>query len=117
MDIATVKKEAWFNYFEPFMKAIYLYLPVIILSFLGWLFFGNVLRRTSLFLLILAFVVQSFALIMRMQISGRPPVTNLYSSAIFIGWAVVVASFIVEVLAEERNRQHPRSVCGLRAHL
>ena len=98
VDIATVKKEAWFNYFEPFMKAIYIYLPVIILSFLGWLFFGNVLRRTSLFLLILAFAVQSFALIMRMQISGRPPVTNLYSSAIFIGWAVVVASFIVEVL-------------------
>jgi len=98
VDINTVKKEAWFNFFEPFMKAIYLYLPIIILSFLGWLFFGNVLRRTSLFLLVLAFAVQSFALIMRMQISGRPPVTNLYSSAIFIGWAVVIASFIVEVI-------------------
>lgn len=98
VDINTVRKEAWFNFFEPFMKAIYLYLPIIVLSFLGWLFFGNVLRRTSLFLLVLAFAVQSFALIMRMQISGRPPVTNLYSSAIFIGWAVVIASFVVELI-------------------
>ncbi len=98
VNIATVRKEAWFNYFEPFMKTIYLYLPVIVFSFLGWLFFGNVLRRTSLFLLVLAFAVQSIALVMRMQISGRPPVTNLYSSAIFIGWAVVIASFVVEVM-------------------
>ena len=98
VNMGTVRQEAWFNYFEPFMKAIYLYLPVIVLSFLGWLFFGSMLRRTSLFLLVLAFAVHSFALVMRMQISGRPPVTNLYSSAIFIGWAVVIASFVVELM-------------------
>jgi ABC-type transport system involved in cytochrome c biogenesis permease subunit len=97
VNLATVKKEAWFNFFEPFYLAINLYLPIIVLSFCGWLFFGNVLRRTSLLLLLLAFAVHSMALVMRMQISGRPPVTNLYSSAIFIGWAVVVAAFVVEM--------------------
>jgi len=100
VNLATVKKEAWFNFFEPFYQAINLYLPVIVLSFLGWLFFGNVLRRTSLFLLVLAFAVHTMALVMRIQISGRPPVTNLYSSAIFIGWAVVVAAFIVELMVK-----------------
>jgi ABC-type transport system involved in cytochrome c biogenesis permease subunit len=100
LDMSTIRQEAWFNYFEPFMKAIYLYLPVILFSFFGWLFFGNVLRRTSLFLLVLAFVVHTVALGMRMWISGRPPVTNLYSSAIFIGWAVVIASFVVEVMVK-----------------
>ena len=74
-----------------------LYLPVIVLSFLGWLCFQKTLRRTSLFLMVLAFALHSSALLLRMHISGRPPVTNLYSSAIFIGWAVVVASFIVEL--------------------
>jgi ABC-type transport system involved in cytochrome c biogenesis permease subunit len=29
-------------------------------------------------------------------ISGRPPITNLYSTAIFIGWAVVLLSLILE---------------------
>lgn len=48
-------------------------------------------------MLVLAFVVHTAALVLRMQISGRPPVTNLYSSAIFIGWAVVIAAFVVEI--------------------
>ena len=95
--LATVRLESWFNYFEPFYKAICIYLPVIVLSFAGWLFAGHTLRRTSLALMILAFAVHSVALVLRMEISGRPPVTSLYSSAIFIGWAMVVAAFIVEM--------------------
>jgi ABC-type transport system involved in cytochrome c biogenesis permease subunit len=98
VNMATVRKEAWFNFFEPFMQATYPYVMVIVFSFMGWLFFGTTLRRTSLFLLVLAFALHSLALVMRMQISGRPPVTNLYSSAIFIGWAVVIASFVVELV-------------------
>ena len=31
-----------------------------------------------------------------MYISGRPPVTNLYSSAVFIGWGAVVLGIILE---------------------
>ena len=98
VDVAGVRLEAWFNYFEPFQKAIRLYLPIIVLVFLGWLFpLGGAVRRTALFLLVLSFVVHSAALWLRMEISGRPPVTNLYSSAIFIGWAVVIAAFVVEL--------------------
>ena len=98
VDPVVVNAETWFNYYEPFYKAICLYLPVLVLSFLGWMFWGPVLRRTSMWLLVLAFVLHSGALLMRMWISGRPPVTNLYSSAIFIGWAVVIAAFVIELL-------------------
>lgn len=93
-----VRLEAWFNYFEPFYLAICLYLPIIVMSFVGWLFLGKVIRNTSFALLAVAFVLHTAALILRMWISGRPPVTNLYSSAIFIGWAVVFGSFFIEVL-------------------
>ena len=48
--------------------------------------------------MLLAFVLHTAALILRMWISGRPPVTNLYSSAIFIGWGVVLGSFFIEFL-------------------
>jgi len=40
--------------------------------------------------------VHTFGLIFRMALEGRPPVTNLYSSAIFIGWAAMVIGIIVE---------------------
>lgn len=98
LDSSKVSFETFFNLLEPFMKAIYLYLPVLLLSFLSWIVWPKTLRRSGLWLMGLAFVIHTAALLMRMHISGRPPVTNLYSSAIFIGWAVVGASFIVERL-------------------
>src|SRR5262249_44811902 len=36
------------------------------------------------------------ALLTRMYLQGRPPVTNLYSSAVFIGWGGVILGMIVE---------------------
>ena len=96
VDASVVRLEAFFNFFEPFMKAIYLYLPVLLLSFLSWIFWPTTLRRTGFSLMALAFLIHTVALVARMYISGRPPVTNLYSSAIFIGWAIVGASFVIE---------------------
>ena len=91
MDASVVSLEAFFNFFGPFMKAIYLYLPVLLMSFLSWIVWPKTLRRTAFWLMALAFITHTVALLLRMYISGRPPVTNLYSSAIFIGWAVVGA--------------------------
>jgi len=45
---------------------------------------------------VLAFVVHTFGLIFRMVLEGRPPVTNLYSSAIFIGWGACVLGLVLE---------------------
>ncbi len=99
VDAKRVALEAWFNYFEPFYKTEFIYLPVILLTFIGWLFpLNGSLRNTAFYLVVLGFILHTAALGLRMWISGRPPVTNLYSSAIFIGWAVVIAAAVVEVL-------------------
>lgn len=98
VDSDNVRLEAWFNFVEPFQKAIYIYLPIVVVVCLGWMFpLNGATLRTAIWMLVLAFIVHTAALILRMQISGRPPVTNLYSSAIFIGWAVVIAAFVVEL--------------------
>lgn len=98
LSLSVVKLESWFNFVEPFYLAICIYLPIIVLTFIGWLFAGKTLRNVSLSLMLLAFVLHTVALILRMWISGRPPVTNLYSSAIFIGWGIVLGSFFIELL-------------------
>lgn len=90
--------ETWFNRVDPFSQAQVIYLCVILLSFIGWLIWPKTLHRSGTWLLVLAFVIHTAALGMRMSISGRPPVTNLYSSAIFIGWAVVGASVFLEII-------------------
>jgi cytochrome c-type biogenesis protein CcsB len=47
-------------------------------------------------LIALAFLVHTFGLIFRMALEGRPPVTNLYSSAIFIGWGACGLGLVLE---------------------
>ena len=54
------------------------------------------LRRSAFYLVILAGLVHTFGLVFRMVLEGRPPVTNLYSSAIFIGWGTMVLGLVLE---------------------
>lgn len=96
VDNSVVELETEFNRFDPFGKAIYLYLTAMLLSFVGWILWPQTLRKTAIAMILVALVVHTIALVLRMQISGRPPVTSLYSSAIFIGWAIVAASLVIE---------------------
>jgi ABC-type transport system involved in cytochrome c biogenesis permease subunit len=54
------------------------------------------LNRATYWLLWFSLFVHTAALVGRIYISGRPPVTNLYSSAIFIGWGCVLLGLIFE---------------------
>ena len=56
------------------------------------------LRVTAVGLVVLALLVHTEGLLFRMILEGRPPVTNLYSSAIFIGWGATVLGLILEKL-------------------
>src|SRR5262249_1206441 len=47
---------------------------------------------------LLTLVIHTWALGTRMYLMGRPPVTNLYSSAVFIGWIAVVLCLGVEAV-------------------
>ena len=43
-----------------------------------------------------AFTVHILGLIARTALQGRPPVTNLYSSAVFVGWAGALLGLVAE---------------------
>jgi ABC-type transport system involved in cytochrome c biogenesis permease subunit len=88
--------EAFFNNAEPFYYAAVLYLFAFVLSAFAWLGWSRSLNRAAFWLLVFTFVYHTIALCLRMYISGRPPVTNLYSSAVFIGWGCVLLGLIFE---------------------
>jgi ABC-type transport system involved in cytochrome c biogenesis permease subunit len=93
--------EASFNSAAPFYYASVLNLIAFLFVLLSWLFalvgWRKPLNRTSFWLIVLALVIHTFALVSRLYISGRPPVTNLYSSAVFIGWGAVVFGMVIEI--------------------
>ena len=57
---------------------------------------GERLRLGSTALLLGAILIHTGALALRIYLQERPPVTNLYSSAIFVGWAAALAGLFVE---------------------
>jgi ABC-type transport system involved in cytochrome c biogenesis permease subunit len=73
-----------------------LYVFAILLGVLSWVGWTEPLRKASIWLLWFTFALHTYALVSRVYISGRPPITNLYSTAIFIGWAVVLLSLVFE---------------------
>ena len=95
-ELTRPRVEFLFNHASPFLQAMVLYLAVFICALLSWLIWPKTLGKTALILLVAAFVIHTAGLLMRMYIQGRPPVTNLYSSAIFVGWGIVVLCLFLE---------------------
>lgn len=93
---ATVNFEVFYNQFSPIYYAEVLYLFAFLLSVLSWIGWTAPLRRASMWLLAFTFVVHTLALAGRIYISGRPPVTNLYSASVFIGWGCVLLAIVFE---------------------
>jgi len=104
--VRKAQLETVFNRAAPFNGALAIYL----LAFLGALAsfvaragaagerWGERLRVGALVLLVAAVVLHTAALAVRVYLQERPPVTNLYSSAIFVGWAAALAGIFMERL-------------------
>jgi len=96
------RAEFYFNDVKAFLHATIIYIFAFILAGAAILTLNILpaasesLRRAAFWLLMLSGLVHTFGLIFRMALEGRPPVTNLYSSAIFIGWGTMVLGVILE---------------------
>ncbi len=92
----TARLETFFNAYAPFYKSMTLYVLVFILASASWLIWPRALGRYAFYLLIFGFVIHTSGLVLRIYLEGRPPVTNLYSSAVFIGWGAVLLGILLE---------------------
>jgi ABC-type transport system involved in cytochrome c biogenesis permease subunit len=88
--------EFLFNRLQPFSQSMALYVLAFLLACASWLGWSSALRRSAFYVLLLALAIHTFGLVSRMYLQERPPVTNLYSSAIFIGWGAVIVALILE---------------------
>ncbi len=94
----TTVREEGFNRAAPFSLGGVLYVFAFLIGLAGLLFRYRPLNWAALTLVALTFLLHTWALYTRMELSGRPPITNLYSSAVAIGWACVLAGIVVELV-------------------
>ena len=94
--VAKARAEVFFNQMQPFYAAMVIYVLAGLLAVFSWFNLSETLRRSAVWLTWLGLGIHTIGLVYRMVLEGRPPVTNLYSSAIFIGWGSVVLGLILE---------------------
>jgi ABC-type transport system involved in cytochrome c biogenesis permease subunit len=88
--------EMVYNGFSPFYVTTAIYLVAALVAMLAWIGWSVPLNRAAFWLLMLGLTIHVVGIAMRVVISGRPPVTNLYSSAVFVSAGFVVAMLLVE---------------------
>ncbi len=84
-EVKKSRLEYFFNQAQPFLQTMALYLIVFLFGLVSWLKWPATLGKTAVILLLFAFLLHTAGLATRMYLQGWPPVTNLYSSAIFVG--------------------------------
>ncbi len=101
-EVRKGRAEFYYNDVKAFLHAIIIYIFALLLAAVALLMFGAApnlsesLRTSAFRLVVLAGLVHTFGLVFRMVLEGRPPVTNLYSSAIFIGWGAMILGIALE---------------------
>jgi len=96
--LGAADHEILFNRAQPFYQGMVIYVLALLLLFASWLWKPAILQPAAFGLLLAGALVHTTGLVFRIVLQGRPPVTNLYSSAVFVGWGAVVLGIILERL-------------------
>jgi cytochrome c-type biogenesis protein CcsB len=94
--LADLQREVHFNGFHPFAKAWHLYGLSFIVMLLALWIKPQDLYGVALGLFSVGLGVQTYGFILRMQIAGRPPVTNMYESVVWVGFGIAALAFLFE---------------------
>ena len=88
--------ERIYNRTSPFHWSMVLYLIAAVMTILGWIGWTGQLNRSAFWLIVIGLVIQALGIYLRIAISGRAPVTNLYSSYIFVSAIFILVLLVVE---------------------
>ena len=93
-----MRREVFFNHFHPFAKAWQLYGIAFVLMLVAlWVQPFN-LYWMAIGTFVAGVAVQSYGFWLRMQIAGRPPVTNMYESVVWVGFGIAAIALMFEML-------------------
>ncbi|SMP38261.1 ABC-type transport system involved in cytochrome c biogenesis, permease component [Neorhodopirellula lusitana] len=95
-DHFAVSLERWLGGAAPTAVATGLYILAFILGLIAMAINSPRMTTAVWGTLVIAFVVHTIVIASRVYITGRAPVINLYSSAIFVGWAAVLFGIVIE---------------------
>ncbi len=97
-----LETEVGYNSLKPFRWSWLLYLLGFLALLMSFPLAARAFSLTGILLVVAGVLMQSYGMYLRMLISGRPPVTNMYESVIFVAWGAVVFALIFEWVYKAR---------------
>lgn len=99
---SVIGKELTLNHFHPFMWAWICYLVATLLFFTFILSQKDFASNVGLVAMIAGFLLHTYGFYLRITITGRPPVSNMYESVVWVSWGAVMFSFILERIQKKK---------------
>jgi hypothetical protein len=84
-EVSRARTESFYNYFQPFVRALAIYLVVFLLGVASMIGRSTTLYRCSAMLLVLAAALHMTGILFDMMLQGTLPITNVYSAIICAG--------------------------------
>jgi cytochrome c-type biogenesis protein CcsB len=94
--------EVHYNSLKPFRTAWILYLLGFLTLIASFPLASKVLSRGGMALVVCGFLVHAYGMALRVIISGRPPVTNMYESVVWVAWGGMLFALIFELVYKAR---------------
>ncbi|MEQ1877464.1 MAG: cytochrome c biogenesis protein CcsA [Bdellovibrionia bacterium] len=101
-EMSRIKTEVHFNKFHPFMWSWIAYL--VCLLFLGWAMIGGsqLGYKLSWAAISVGYLLHIYGFVLRCYLAGRPPVSNMYESVIWVSFGAVTFGMIFEALKPKK---------------
>ena len=100
-DLKKIKIEVHYNNLKPFMLSWVLYLMSFVFFF-SFLFFINQKKKGSLLykigwgFMLGGFFLHTYGMALRVYLTGRPPVTNMYETILWVPWGSLILGMVLE---------------------
>ncbi|MCC6137322.1 MAG: cytochrome c biogenesis protein CcsA [Bdellovibrionaceae bacterium] len=97
-----MKIEYHYNTLAPFQWAWVLYALAAVLMFLGGLFAQRIIYIMSWVSAGCAFLLHTYGFGLRVYITERPPVSNMYETVVWVAWGVIVFTAIFSIIKKKK---------------
>ena len=112
VDSNILDREVWYNKSDLLYIVVFLYIVTFLFICISWIFKPNIFYNSSYALILSGCSIHLYAIINRMIIMQRPPVSTLYESVIFVSFITVLLSIIIEYIRKNTSGIFIGSIIG-----
>lgn len=94
--------EVHYNDFHPFRWAYSLYTLAALLLLVLWIMNKPALFKFAVLALGIGFLLHTYGFAVRVYLAGRPPVSNMYETVVWVAWGGVVFASVLEFIYRSR---------------